>query len=51
MRRRFGHGGEMTDIDLAALQQRGMLEQLWPLLAFLLAAGAIALKRYRQTLD
>jgi ABC-2 type transport system permease protein len=28
-----------------------VLPELWPLLAFLLAAGAIALKRYRQTLD
>ncbi|MGM9491448.1 ABC transporter permease [Ideonella sp. YS5] len=28
-----------------------LLPELWPMLAFLLAAGAIALKRYRQTLD
>lgn len=28
-----------------------VLPELWPLLAFLLAAGAVALKRYRQTLD
>jgi ABC-2 type transport system permease protein len=28
-----------------------VLPELWPLVAFLLAAGAIALKRYRQTLD
>jgi ABC-2 type transport system permease protein len=28
-----------------------VLPELWPLLAFLLAAGALALKRYRQTLD
>ncbi len=28
-----------------------VLPQLWPLLAFLFAAGAIALKRYRRTLD
>jgi ABC-2 type transport system permease protein len=28
-----------------------VLPELWPLVAFLLVAGAIALKRYRQTLD
>ena len=28
-----------------------LLPELWPLLAFLLVAGVIALKRYRQTLD
>jgi ABC-2 type transport system permease protein len=28
-----------------------ILSEIWPLLAFLLAAGAIALLRYRQTLD
>ena len=28
-----------------------VLPELWPLLAFLFAAGVIALKRYRQTLD
>ncbi|MEJ6003434.1 ABC transporter permease [Paucibacter soli] len=28
-----------------------LLPELWPMLAFLLAAGAIALMRYRQTLD
>jgi ABC-2 type transport system permease protein len=28
-----------------------LLPELWPMLAFLLVAGAIALKRYRQTLD
>jgi ABC-2 type transport system permease protein len=28
-----------------------VLPELWPLLAFLLVAGAVALKRYRQTLD
>ena len=28
-----------------------VLPELWPMLAFLLVAGAIALKRYRQTLD
>ena len=28
-----------------------VLPGLWPLLAFLLVAGAVALKRYRQTLD
>ena len=28
-----------------------LLPELWPLLAFLFVAGAIALKRYRQTLD
>ena len=28
-----------------------VLPELWPLLAFLFAAGALALKRYRQTLD
>lgn len=26
-------------------------QELWPMLAFLLVAGFIALKRYRQTLD
>jgi ABC-2 type transport system permease protein len=28
-----------------------VLPELWPLLAFLIVAGAVALKRYRQTLD
>jgi ABC-2 type transport system permease protein len=28
-----------------------VLPELWPMLAFLFVAGAIALKRYRQTLD
>jgi ABC-2 type transport system permease protein len=28
-----------------------LLPELWPMLAFLLAAGAIAMARYRQTLD
>ena len=28
-----------------------VLPELWPMLAFLLFAGAVALKRYRQTLD
>jgi ABC-2 type transport system permease protein len=28
-----------------------LLPELWPMLAFLLAAGAIALKRYKRTLD
>jgi ABC-2 type transport system permease protein len=28
-----------------------ILSEIWPLLAFLLAAGAVALLRYRQTLD
>jgi ABC-2 type transport system permease protein len=28
-----------------------IMPEVWPLLAFLLAAGAIALLRYRQTLD
>jgi ABC-2 type transport system permease protein len=28
-----------------------LLPELWPMLAFLLAAGALALARYRQTLD
>jgi ABC-2 type transport system permease protein len=28
-----------------------VLPELWPLLAFLLMAGAVAMKRYRQTLD
>jgi ABC-2 type transport system permease protein len=28
-----------------------VLPELWPLLAFLFVAGAVALKRYRQTLD
>ena len=28
-----------------------ILPEVWPLLAFLLAAGTIALLRYRQTLD
>ena len=28
-----------------------VLPELWPLLAFLLVAGVVALKRYRQTLD
>jgi ABC-2 type transport system permease protein len=28
-----------------------VLPELWPLLAFLVVAGAVALKRYRQTLD
>ena len=28
-----------------------ILPEIWPLLAFLLAAGTIALLRYRQTLD
>ncbi|MFZ5549621.1 MAG: ABC transporter permease [Pseudomonadota bacterium] len=28
-----------------------LLPELWPMLAFLLVAGAVALKRYRQTLD
>ncbi|WP_395699461.1 ABC transporter permease [Aquabacterium sp.] len=28
-----------------------LLPELWPMLAFLLAAGAVALARYRQTLD
>jgi ABC-2 type transport system permease protein len=28
-----------------------LLPELWPMLAFLLVAGALALKRYRQTLD
>ncbi|MEO5771776.1 MAG: ABC transporter permease, partial [Burkholderiaceae bacterium] len=28
-----------------------VLPELWPLLAFLFVAGALALKRYRQTLD
>ena len=28
-----------------------LLPDLWPMLLFLLVAGAVALKRYRQTLD
>jgi ABC-2 type transport system permease protein len=28
-----------------------ILPEIWPLLAFLLAAGTVALLRYRQTLD
>jgi ABC-2 type transport system permease protein len=28
-----------------------LLPELWPMLAFLVVAGAVALKRYRQTLD
>jgi ABC-2 type transport system permease protein len=28
-----------------------LLPELWPMLAFMLVAGVIALKRYRQTLD
>ena len=28
-----------------------VLPELWPMLAFLLAAGSLALWRYRQTLD
>jgi ABC-2 type transport system permease protein len=28
-----------------------LLPELWPMLAFLLAAGALAMARYRQTLD
>jgi len=28
-----------------------VLPELWPLLAFLAVAGAVALARYRQTLD
>ena len=28
-----------------------VLPELWPMLAFLLVAGAVALLRYRQTLD
>jgi ABC-2 type transport system permease protein len=28
-----------------------VLPELWPMLAFLLLAGVVALKRYRQTLD
>lgn len=28
-----------------------VLPQLWPIGLFILAAGAIAMKRYRQTLD
>ncbi len=28
-----------------------LLPELWPMLAFLLVAGAVALPRYRQTLD
>jgi ABC-2 type transport system permease protein len=28
-----------------------VLPELWPMLAFLAVAGAVALKRYRQTLD
>jgi ABC-2 type transport system permease protein len=28
-----------------------VLPELWPMLAFLLVAGVVALKRYRQTLD
>jgi ABC-2 type transport system permease protein len=27
------------------------LPELWPMLAFLIVAGAVALARYRQTLD
>jgi ABC-2 type transport system permease protein len=34
-----GHGAAMVATEL------------WPLLAFLLVAGLVALKRYRQTLD
>ena len=28
-----------------------LLPELWPMLLFLLVAGAVAMKRYRQTLD
>ncbi len=28
-----------------------LLPELWPMLLFLLVAGAVALMRYRQTLD
>jgi ABC-2 type transport system permease protein len=28
-----------------------LLPELWPMLAFLLVAGVVALKRYKQTLD
>jgi len=28
-----------------------VLPELWPMLAFVAVAGAVALKRYRQTLD
>ncbi len=28
-----------------------LLPELWPMVAFLLVAGAVALARYRQTLD
>ena len=28
-----------------------VLPELWPMLAFVTVAGAVALKRYRQTLD
>jgi len=28
-----------------------VLPELWPMLLFLLVAGGIALKRYRQTID
>jgi len=28
-----------------------VLPELWPMLAFLLVAGTLALARYRQTLD
>jgi ABC-2 type transport system permease protein len=28
-----------------------LLPELWPMLAFLIVAGAVALARYRQTLD
>jgi ABC-2 type transport system permease protein len=30
---------------------RAVLPELWPMLAFVALAGAVALKRYRQTLD
>jgi ABC-2 type transport system permease protein len=38
-------------IMLKGNQLGQVLPELWPMLAFLVVAGAVALKRYRQTLD
>jgi ABC-2 type transport system permease protein len=38
-------------IMLKGNQLGQVLPELWPMLAFLVVAGAVALERYRQTLD
>jgi ABC-2 type transport system permease protein len=38
-------------VMLKGAELPAILPQLWPILAFMLAAGAIAMLRYRQTLD